>query len=106
MIDFVSRLEAVSPKEAALMLARAFSVPYEDKEPPRRRKPRQETPEQQFRRMERYCFRVLCEYRNQLGRWKRDYASKTPDLRLQDTGLDRGPRRNPAQRFRWGEDEQ
>ena len=27
-------------------------------------------------------------------------------LRLQDTGLDRGPRRNPAQRFRWGEDEQ
>ena len=79
VIDFVSRLEAVSPKEAALMLARAFSVPYEDKEPPRRRKPRQETPEQQFRRMERYCFRVLCEYRNQLGRWKRDYASKTPD---------------------------
>ena len=79
VIDFVSRLEAVSPKEAALMLAQAFSVPYEDKEPPRRRKPRQETPEQQFRRMERYCFRVLCEYRNQLGRWKRDYAPKTPE---------------------------
>lgn len=79
VIDFVSRLEAVSPKEAALMLAQAFSVPYEDKEPPRRRKPRQETPEQQFRRMERYCFRVLCEYRSQLGRWKRDYAPKTPD---------------------------
>ncbi len=32
VIDFVSRLEAVSPKEAALMLAQAFSVPYEDKE--------------------------------------------------------------------------
>ena len=79
VIDFVSRLEAVSPKEAALMLAQAFSVPYEDKEPPRRRKPRQETPEQQFRRMERYCFQVLCEYRSQLGRWKRDYAPKTPD---------------------------
>lgn len=56
VIDFVSRLEAVSPKEAALMLAQAFSVPYEDKEPPHRsqRKPRQETPEQRFRRMERY----------------------------------------------------
>ena len=79
VIDFVSRLESISPKEAALMLAQAFSVPYEDKEPPRRRKPRQETPEQQFRRMERYCFRVLCEYRNQLGLWKRDYAPKTPD---------------------------
>ena len=79
VIDFVSRLEAVSPKEAALMLAQAFSVPYEDKEPPRRRKPRQETPEQQFRRMERYCFRVLCDYRNLLRRWKLDYAPKTPD---------------------------
>lgn len=40
VIDFVSRLEAVSPKEAALMLAQAFSIPYEDKEPPRHRKPR------------------------------------------------------------------
>ena len=48
VIDFVSRLEAVSPKEAALMLAQEFSIPYEDKEPHHRnqRKPRQETPEQ------------------------------------------------------------
>jgi len=46
VIDFVSRLEAVSPKEAALMLAQAFSVPYEDKELPHRNKrtPRQEPP--------------------------------------------------------------
>ena len=81
VIDFVSRLEAVSPKEAALMLAQAFSIPYEDKEPPHRnqRKPRQEPPEQRFRRMERYCFRVLCDYRNLLRRWKRDYAPKTPE---------------------------
>ena len=79
VIDFVSRLEAVSPKEAALMLAQAFSIPYEDKEPPRHRKPRQEPPEQRFRRMERYCFRVLCDYRNLLRRWKQDYAPKTPD---------------------------
>lgn len=28
VIDFVSRLEGISPKEAALLLARAFSVPY------------------------------------------------------------------------------
>ena len=33
VIDFVSRLENVSPKEAALMLAQDFSIPYEDKEP-------------------------------------------------------------------------
>ena len=54
VIDFVSRLEAVSPKEAALILAQAFSVPYENREPPHRsqRNPRQETPEQRFRRIE------------------------------------------------------
>ena len=79
VIDFVSRLEAVSPKEATLMLAQAFSIPYEDKEPPSHRKPPQEAPEQRFRRMERYCFRVLCDYRNLLCRWKRGYAPKTPD---------------------------
>ncbi len=41
VIDFVSRLENVSPKEAALMLAQDFSVPYEDREPPgRSRRPK------------------------------------------------------------------
>ena len=33
VIDFVSRLEQASPKEAALLLAQAFSIPYEDKGP-------------------------------------------------------------------------
>ena len=106
VIDFVSRLENVSPKEAALMLAQDFSIPYEDREPPsrsrpkrkprqespehqfkrmeppgrsRRPKPRQESPEQQFKRMERHCFRVLSDYHNLLRRWKRDYAPKTPE---------------------------
>ena len=83
VIDFVSRLENVSPREAALMLAQDFSIPYEDKEPPSRsrpkRNPRKESPEQQFKRMERYCFRVLSDYHNLLRRWKRDYAPKTPD---------------------------
>ena len=83
VIDFVSRLENISPKEAALMLAQDFSIPYEDKEPPgrsRRPQPRQESPEQQFKRMERHCFRVLSDYHNLLRRWKRDYAPKTPDV--------------------------
>ena len=79
VIDFVSRLEQATPKEAALMLARDFSIPYADKWPPRRRKPRQETPEQSFKRMERHCFRVLCDYRNLLRRWKEDCAPKTPE---------------------------
>ena len=37
------------------------------------------SPEQQFRRMERYCFRVLSDYHNLLRSWKRDYAPKTPE---------------------------
>lgn len=82
VIDFVSRLKNVSPKEAALMLAQDFSIPYEDKEPPsrsRRPQPRQESPEQQFKRMERHCFRVLSDYYHLLRRWERDYAPKTPE---------------------------
>ena len=58
VIDFVSRLDNVSPKEAALMLAQDFSIPYEDKEPPGR---------------------SLSDYHNLLRRWKRDYAPKTPE---------------------------
>mgnify|MGYP000131640492 CR=1 FL=1 len=42
-------------------------------------KPRQETPEQRFCRMERYCFRVLSDYYHLLRRWKRDYAPKMPE---------------------------
>lgn len=83
VIDFVSRLENVSPREAALMLAKDFSIPHEEREPPGRSRPkprpRQESPEQQFKRMERYCFRVLSDYHNLLRRWKRDYAPKTPE---------------------------
>ena len=85
VVDFVSRMEQTGPKEAALMLARDFSIPYEDKGPPGRSRnlpapaPRKESPEQQFKRMERYCFRVLSDYHNLLRRWKRDYAPKTPD---------------------------
>jgi len=65
VIDFTSRLENVGPKEAALMLVQDFSIPYEDKEPPGRRRPKhrqkQEILEQQFKRMERHCFRVLSD---------------------------------------------
>ena len=46
---------------------------------PLTRNNQQESPEQQFKRMERYCFRVLSDYHNLLRRWKRDYAPKTPE---------------------------
>lgn len=83
VIDFVSRLHGTGTKEAALMLAQDFSVPYEDKAPTGRSRPRPkappETPEQQFKRMERHCFRVLSDYYHLLRRWERDYAPQTPE---------------------------
>lgn len=83
VIDFVSRLHGTGTKEAALMLAQDFSVPYEDKAPTGRSRPRPkappETPEQRFKRMERHCFRVLSDYYHLLHRWERDYAPQTSE---------------------------
>lgn len=79
---FQAKKPEVRPPKKAFRFQVHYSIPYEDKEPPgrsRRPHPRQETPEQQFKRMERYCFRVLSDYHNLLRRWKRDYAPKTPD---------------------------
>ena len=63
VIDFVSLLHGMSAKEAALMLARDFSIPCGDgTDAPRRsavKKLRQEAEEQKYRRMERHCFQVL-----------------------------------------------
>ena len=83
MIDIVSRLHGIGSREAALMLAQDFSIPYEDgrnagKEPIRPRL-RRETEEQKFKRMERHCFRVLSDYYHLLRRWKEEYAPRQPD---------------------------
>ena len=83
VIDFVSRLHGIGNKEAALMLAQDFSIPYEDgrsagKQPIRPRL-RRETEEQKFKRMERHCFRVLSDYYHLLRRWKEEYAPRQPD---------------------------
>ncbi len=83
VVDFVSRLHGIGSREAALMLAQDFSIPYEDgrnagKQPIRPRL-RRETDEQKFRRMERHCFRVLSDYCHLLRRWKEEYAPRQPD---------------------------
>lgn len=83
VIDFVSRLYGIGSREAALMLAQDFSIPYEDrkstKKEPIRPRLRQETEEQKFRRMERHCFRVLSDYYHLLRRWKEEYAPQKPE---------------------------
>lgn len=83
VIDFISRLHGISSKEAALMLAQDFSIPYEDgkhtaKKPVRPRL-RQETEEQRFYRMEKHCFRVLSDYYHLLQRWKLECAPHQPE---------------------------
>ena len=82
VIDFVSRLEQASPKEAALLLAQAFSIPYEDGKAadkrPIKARIRQETEEQKYRRMERHCFQVLADYYHLLRRWREEHAPGHP----------------------------
>lgn len=83
VIDFVSRLYGIGSKEAALMLAQDFSIPYEDRKntgkPPIRPRLRRESEEQKFKRMERHCFRVLSDYYHLLRRWKEEHAPRQPD---------------------------
>ena len=83
VIDFVSRLYGIGSKEAALILAQDFSIPYEDRKntgkQPIRPRLRRESEEQKFKRMERHCFRVLSDYYHLLRRWKEEYAPRQPD---------------------------
>lgn len=83
VIDFAARLHEIGAKEAALMLARDFSVSYEDRggAPKNRIRPklRQGSEKQRFERMERHCFRVLSDYYHLLRRWKREYAPRQAD---------------------------
>ena len=80
VIDFVSRLRGIGGKEAATLLAQDFGIPYEVSSADKPSKPRQQnTDEQNYQHMERYCFRVLLDYYRLLCRWKEDYAPQTPE---------------------------
>ena len=83
VIDFASRLHGTGTKEAALLLAQDFSVPYEDgrnaPKQPIRPQLRQETEEQRYQRMERHAFRVLSDYYHLLRQWEKDLAPQTPE---------------------------
>ena len=62
VIDFVSRLRGIGSKEAAILLAQDFAIPYEDSAGKTNRPQQQNTDEQNYQHMERYCFRVLLDY--------------------------------------------
>ncbi|WP_287715477.1 CHC2 zinc finger domain-containing protein [Blautia sp.] len=83
MIDFAASLHGLGKREAAVRLAEDFSIPYDDKSPPRRKQnrpqPRRKSVEQRFQETERYCFRVLCDYLRLLEHWKTAYAPQPQD---------------------------
>ena len=79
VIDFVSQLRGIGSKEAAILLAQDFAIPYEDSAGKTNRPRQQNTDEQNYQLMERYCSRVLLDYYQLLCRWKEDYAPQTPE---------------------------
>lgn len=78
VIDFVSRLRGIGSKEAAILLAQDFAIPYENGAGKTSKPRQQNTDEQNYQHMERYCFRVLLDYYRLLGRWKED-TPQTPE---------------------------
>ena len=79
VINFVSQLRGIGGKEAAILLAQDFAIPYEDSAGKTNRPRQQNTDEQNYQHMERYCSRVLLDYHQLLCRWKEDYAPQTPE---------------------------
>ena len=82
VIDFAAALYGLGKKEAAAQVANDFGIAYEDWKPPgkaRKPKPRQKSPEDQFRETKRRCFRVLADYLHFLRAWKTDHAPHSPE---------------------------
>ena len=79
VIDFVSRLLGIGSKEAAILLAQDFVIPYEGGTGKTSKPRQQNTDEQNYQYMERYCFRVLLDYYRLLCCWKEGYAPQTPE---------------------------
>ena len=78
VIDFVSRLHGIGNKEAAILLAQDFAIPYENGTGKTSKPRQQNTDEQNYQHMECYCFRVLLDYYRLLCRWKED-TPQTPE---------------------------
>lgn len=83
-IDFVGKLFSLKPKEAAEKLANDFGITYDGKE---RYKPTKTSIIKRIRREQekntvRRCGDVLSDYFSLLRQWRRDYAPKSPDDRL------------------------
>ena len=75
-IDFVAKFYGLGKKDAAVQIASAFGISFDDsrgRKPPPRRK-RKLSPEQRIERAEKQCFRVLSDYLCRLREWQERYA--------------------------------
>ena len=79
VIDFVSRLRGIGSKDAAILLAQDFTIPCADGADKMSEPRQQNTNEQNYQHMERYCFRELLDYYRLLCRWKEGYAPQMPE---------------------------
>lgn len=84
VIDFVSKLFSVSPKEAAKRLAQDFGICYDSEHHIDTSKYRKDSILRKIRTSqekdkENHVYNVLCSYFRLLQDWKRDYAPSSPD---------------------------
>lgn len=80
VIDFTGRYFGLNPKAAAEKLAADFGIMYDNRRhaPPKRVK-RQLSPQQQYEKAEKYCFRILSDYLGLLREWEKTYAPTSMD---------------------------
>ena len=83
VIDFTAAYFGLSARQAAEKLAEDFAVRYEVQRPPDRGKYKNKVTaaslEQNYGKLERICFSILVQYREQLQFWKEHQAPKRFD---------------------------
>ena len=84
VIDFVSKLFSLSPKEAAERLAHDLGISYDSNDPIDTSKYRKDSILRKIRasqekEKENHVYNVLSSYFRLLQDWKRDYAPSSPD---------------------------
>lgn len=92
VIDFVSKLFSVSPKEAAERLAQDFGICYDSEQHIDTSKHRKDSilrkiKTSQEKDKENHVCNVLSAYYRLLQDWKREYAPSSPDDKVDIPGL-------------------
>lgn len=82
-VDFVSMYYGLGLYDAAKKICDDFRLSYDknydSSKPPPVRVPKPKTDEQKLNEIEKRSFNVLCDYRNMLITWKKEYEPKEKD---------------------------